>query len=743
MKQVININFHGQVVPIEVSAFELLKNYTDSLSRYFANEEGKEEIINDIESRIGELFQERLKKGATCIIDDDINAIIKSMGRPEEFEDADDNTSSRQANQSQSKGDEQFQPDTSTTGTAKRLFRNENDKVIGGVCGGLAAYFGLDTILVRIIFVVLAFAGAGILAYLILWIAVPSSASVVIGSTRKKLFRDPDDKIISGVCSGIGNYFGVSAWVPRILFLLPFLSFVFRWSNWGFMDFPNFINLSFSPGSLIVYIILWLVIPEATNTAEKLEMKGEKVDLNSIKNSVMGEMKGVQQRAEKFGQEAKTFAEEKGKIMGAEVKTVAKRTGKSLGDIILLLLKVFAYFIIGVVSFALVMALFALAIFSIGIFPLKDFVLNDGWQNFFAWGTLLFFIAVPVIGTITWIIRRLAKMKSNRKVLRFTFISLWIIGWVCFINLIATVGRDFRSTNDIAEQEIYLSNPSVNKMELTTISPTRKYYRNKWFNLQPFEDLIDDTAFVKNMEVKILKSPNDSFKVTMLKMVNGPSTRAANTLANQINYGGEQKDSLLILDKGIAITRQNKFRNQRVIVTVYVPVGKQIRIDRSIGWGHNVHFGGSWNDDEFNIDSDEEERGWESNKNYVMKADGLYTLDGEPADGNKNNGKRKSKVKIGKDGIEINDNGNRISIDKNGIKINESADGYRYDNSQPVNALDSLKIKLEMEQKRTRDSLEKAKENIDKQLEKIDGNNNEPEALSSYQLQPYLIFINS
>src|SRR4249919_1765683 len=133
MKQVININFHGQVVPIEVSAFELLKAYTDSLSRHFANEEGKEEIINDIESRIAELFQERLKKGATCITDDDVNAIIKSMGRPEEFED-DDNTSSKQSNQS-SKGPEQAQPGTGTTGASKRLFRNENDKVIGGVCG--------------------------------------------------------------------------------------------------------------------------------------------------------------------------------------------------------------------------------------------------------------------------------------------------------------------------------------------------------------------------------------------------------------------------------------------------------------------------------------------------------------------------------------------------------------------------------------------------------------------------------
>jgi len=744
MKQVININFHGQVVPIEVSAFELLKNYTDSLSRYFANEEGKEEIINDIESRIGELFQERLKKGATCITDDDVNAIIKSMGRPEEFEDAEDTTSSKTTSASQPGAQEQYQQSTGSTGTHKRLFRNENDKIIGGVCGGLANYFNLDSKVVRIIFLIVALAfGTGLLAYLILWIAVPSSASAEIGGTRKKLFRDPDDKLIAGVCSGIGNYFGVSAWIPRILFLLPFLSFVFRWSNWGFWDFPNFINLSFSPGSLIVYIILWLVIPEATNTAERLEMKGEKVDLNSIKNSVVGEMKGVQERAEKFGQEAKSFAEEKGKVMGAEVRTAAKRTGRSLGDIIVLLVKIFAYFVIGCVSLSLVVALFALAIFSIGIFPLKDYVLYEGWQNFFAWGTLLFFIAVPVIGIITWIIRRLAKMKTHGRVLRFTFISLWIVGWFCFISLISSVGRDFRSTNDITEQELYLPNPGVKKLELTTNSPSTKYYRNRWFKLEPFEGLEDDTAFVKNVEIKILKSANDSFRVTMVKMVNARTTRAANALASLIDYKGEQKDSLLIMDKGIAITKQNKFRNQRVILTVYVPVGKQIRIDRSIGWGHNVHFGGPWNDDDFNLDTEDEERGWESNETYTMKADGLYRADGEPANDEK---RRKNRIKIGKDGIEINEDGDRIIIDKNGVKMNDREDGYRYDTTQP-NGLDSMKIKLEKEQRRVKDSLQKAKENIDKQLEKIDVKNvryegTEAEALSTYQLQSYILLVN-
>ena len=86
MKKVININFQGRVIPIEEIAYESLKQYVDSLRRYFANEEGRDEIINDIEGRIAELFSERLKKGITCITEADVEAVISSMGRPEDFE---------------------------------------------------------------------------------------------------------------------------------------------------------------------------------------------------------------------------------------------------------------------------------------------------------------------------------------------------------------------------------------------------------------------------------------------------------------------------------------------------------------------------------------------------------------------------------------------------------------------------------------------------------------------------------
>jgi site-specific recombinase XerD len=95
MKKVININFQGRVIPIEENAFEILNKYVESLRKFFANEEGRDEIINDIEGRIAELFGETLKKGGTCITEDDVNRIIDSMGRPEDFDDEEANVKSQ------------------------------------------------------------------------------------------------------------------------------------------------------------------------------------------------------------------------------------------------------------------------------------------------------------------------------------------------------------------------------------------------------------------------------------------------------------------------------------------------------------------------------------------------------------------------------------------------------------------------------------------------------------------------
>ena len=729
MKKVININFQGTIVPIEESSYELLQQYIESLRHYFANEEGRDEIINDIESRISELFQERLKAGSTCITDEDVNAIIKNMGRPADFEEADkgDNESDKTADAGNAKKSENvFQGDWSWKG--KRLYRDENNKILGGVCSGIAAYFGIDPVIVRILFLV---SGIGVLAYIILWMFVPGS-NMLENGVRKRLYRNPDGKIIGGVCSGIGTYFDVNPWLPRFIFLIPFISFFFRWGHIGPLTFPNFLSFSFSPGSFIVYIILWLVIPEANTTSEKLEMKGEKVDLNSIKNSVLKEMKEVGARVGKMGQdvgermgkmgaEAGNLAKEKGADFGKEVHYAARRSSGMLGKIITTLFKIFMYFILGCIALAIIVALFAIAIVAIGLFPLKNFVLNDGWQTVLAWGTLIFFIGVPVIGIITFIIRRFARVKTANKLMRYSFVALWILGIVCFVSLITSVGRDFRSISSLNEQQIPLSNPSVKSLEVVPFE-NLNYRRIGWFNLEPFGTFgsTDDTAFIGNVRIKVTKSPTDSFQLSIIKMSNGRSRRFADTLVSLISFNAQQNDSLLMLDRAITVNTTDKFRNQYVEATIAVPVGHYIKVDKNFGYGNRVRYRFFTQDPDwyyYNNDNDHD-YDYSYGVKYIMKQDGLYTLNGSRSDGRDDDWNNNSDDNNNQTSPPANDQGGTYRYDKN-PKIDSLKNAQEKQIQKMQRAVDSMKQARDKEVNHMRDSLNKAKEEIDKKIENL------------------------
>lgn len=639
MKKVININFQGRVIPIEETAYDMLTKYVESLRLFFANEEGRDEIINDIEGRIAELFGETLKKGSTCITDADVNTIINSMGRPEDFDDDEAKVHSQLGGQEKTEQTGNYQQ---RTNEHKRLYRDENHKVVAGVCSGMANYFNIDPVVVRIL--TLLFLGVTLVPYLILWVAVPSSASTVIGSQRKRLFRDPDNKFVAGVCSGLSQYFAINIWIPRVLFLLPFLSFVFRNQHWGFWDFPSILSFSFSPTSLVVYIILWIVLPEAKSAADKLEMKGEKVDLNNIKTTIQGDLVGFKDRAQQFGSEIRDKAQEfgetfnqKGKQFSAEAEPVIKRSRRNLGDIIILLVKIFAYFIVGCILISIVIALFSMGVVVTSLLPQKDFILRDGLQNIFAWGTLILFVWVPIVGIVTYIIRRLAKKRGNSTIIRSSFISLWVIGIFCLVGLIASLFRDFKYRNYPTEQVLSLSNPSVKKLEIKT-SSFGKFYNNNWFRMEPFTMFDGDTVYVRNIRLRIVRSDNDSFKISVVKMSNGRSRQEAEQNATKINFLFNQVDTSLIVNKGIAITSTDKFRNQRLVVTVAVPEGKRININEKEGWGEgfSFHMGNGNNFFDWENDAEGESFWWQPNVEYVMTAKGLdkvyKTNDDNPED---------------------------------------------------------------------------------------------------------------
>jgi phage shock protein PspC (stress-responsive transcriptional regulator) len=649
MKKVININFQGRILPIEEASYETLKQYIESLRQYFDAEEGRDEIINDIECRIAELCDDRLKKGAVCITEDDMRLIIESIGRPADFEAQDGFEATTNANSSNPK-QEQFSDNDENP---KRLYRDEQNKVIGGVCAGIANYLKLDPLLVRVLWVLLF--GISLFAYVLLWIAVPNTSTTQIGSARKRLFRDIDAKVIGGVCAGLSKYFDIRVRYIRLLFLVPSILLVLNWNHfhlfqfWEFDDFPNFIELTFSPSAVFVYIVLWLVLPEAKTTADKLEMRGEKVDINSIKNTIQTDMEGFGKRAQNWGSsvynKTKTSETQTASTAANAVSEPAQRGGclHFAGRTITILFKAFVYFVLGIITISLLAALFGVGIVATGLLPLRRFILEDGAHNWYAYAIIVFFIWVPVIGIVTAIIRKIAGIKKANVWVRGGFWSLWALSWIFIPLFFATLTKSFSKQNDPREQSYKLPNPKVNYLEVSA-QPKLKYYNHTWLKIEPFTSYLDqDTAYVRNLRIRIVKAASDSFEIKYVRISNGKTLQEAERLASLINFDLQQKDSSLLLDKGIAINKTDKFRNQHVIMTLAVPVGKRFKITNKgwaqvnvrvnkKGWRSETNSGFIINDgfdgDDWDRNVDTESFDYDYDVEYIMTPTGLERVGG-------------------------------------------------------------------------------------------------------------------
>ncbi|HEY4206607.1 MAG TPA: PspC domain-containing protein, partial [Puia sp.] len=459
MKKIININFHSRVIPIEETAYEILQQYIDSLRRHFANEEGRDEIISDIENRFAELFSETLKKGAACITDADVNAIIASMGRPEDFGDEEPAAANAGGGAGPGQGAGQqgsygHQQSSYTTNEPRRLYRAENDKILGGVASGLANYLNIDPAIVRIIFVLMCFGGgAGLLLYIILWIVLPTRS--LPANARKRLYRNRDDRVIGGVASGLAAYFHIEVWIPRLIFAAPLIlsliASIFRHA-WFDFDTPVFFTGGFGGTLFITYIVLWIVMPEAITASDKLEMRGEKVDLESIKNTIKSDLGNFSRRAKDMGTEMKSTFQKTGEQVkqstqnfASEAYPAARKAGTGIGHAIGVLFKAFFLFIAGCIAFALIMALFGLAFRGHNVITIKNFILAGFWQNFLAWASLILFFIIPVVALLTWLIRRITGVRSRQHYLTYVFVTLWVIGIFSSLALAALVINNFRS----------------------------------------------------------------------------------------------------------------------------------------------------------------------------------------------------------------------------------------------------------------------------------------------------------
>jgi phage shock protein PspC (stress-responsive transcriptional regulator) len=595
MKKIININLSGRVIPIEDSAYEKLQAYIESLRRYFANEEGRDEIINDIESRIAELMSEKVRKGSEAITDEDINEIIASMGRPEDFE----AEAAEAADSSKQSTAQDFS--YAERRTRRRLYRDSSDKYIGGVCSGIANYLNTDPTIVRILFAIVTFGGFGLgfLIYILLWIFLPTSD--LDGFSGKRLYRNPDDRVVGGVAGGLAAYFNMRTSTVRLIFAAPIalsiLISILDGISWrhNFDFFPNIIFGSLSGTFILAYVILWMILPEARSTYEKMEMRGEKVDVNSIRQNVKEGMENVKDRvkgwsgevkesAHNFSNRAKEFANTRGKTFAKEVGETARRSGYGIGHAIGVLFKVFFLFIAGTIAFALFVALIALIFGGVAWWPINNFLWTSKWQQLYAWGTLIFFLCIPLIGFIIWVIRRIIRVRSRTSYLGWTFGALWAIGWVAGILFAASLAKDFREY-DHTDNAVTINQPARNKMIIAVSQPELENTGSfGWIDNDGEKGwaLSDDTLKMSTIRFNIIASKDSSYYVTMKKYSYGRTQAEAMRRAEKIQYSVYSKDSVLDLSNGYSIDKDSKFRFQQIEMEIQVPVGKRIRFDGSV-----------------------------------------------------------------------------------------------------------------------------------------------------------------
>lgn len=543
MKKNISINISGIIFHIEEDGYDTLRKYLDSINSYFGSFEDSSEILADIESRIAEIFLARLNDGKQVVTAEDVNMLINTMGNVSDFRAAEEQEFSSGAKSSQQK--ESF---SSTSTAQKRLLRDEKRKILGGVCAGLGYYFNIDPVWPRLLFALLVLGSYGslILVYIILWIALPASTDLDDGATSKKMFRDPERKVIGGVGGGVAAYFGADLAVIRLLFVL----------------------LAFAGGlGIIIYIILWIALPEAKTITEKMQMQGEPVTLSNIESTVK---KGLNERD---GAEESTLA----KIVLFPFRLIAmiiNGLAGALGPLFKVSVDILRIAIGGII--ALLGIFFIIAILTsfgvvFGLFHAPDWLaLNDWRMQNIGFPLQAFRNSFPGLTVFSAFVAALipflfiALLGFSIVARRIVFNA--IVGWTLFVLFFVSViflgisvpriVYAFKEEGEVTEEQLFAVNDHVAIFAVRQVGMDD--YEVTDLTLRGYEG--NDIKLVKRF------------------IAQGNTRKIAAENAKMVEYQVAQTDSIITFDSNITFKQDAIFRAQRLDMDLYIPYGKKFVI---------------------------------------------------------------------------------------------------------------------------------------------------------------------
>ncbi len=538
MKKNISINISGIIFHIEEDGYDILRKYLDSINAYFSSFEDNSEILSDIESRIAELFLSKLGEGKQVITKEDVNALMSTMGSVRDFKAAEE--------QEAASGEVTVEPKKSRTGSehtgSKKLFRDQRRKILGGVCAGLAHYFNIDPVWPRLLFALLVLGSYGslLLVYILLWILLPASEELEEEADVKKMFRDPEKKVIGGVASGLALFFGIDITLVRILFVV----------------FTIVGGLG-----LLIYVILWIALPEAKTITEKMQMQGEPVTLSNIETTVKKSLN------EKESEEESLLA----KIILFPFRLIAMILNglvKILGPLFSMsvdILRVGFGVLITMIGIIFLFCLFfiggvSLGIFSIGSSPIFWWDVNvsglglpiEAIRNTFPlWVMLTAFLlsVIPALFLSLLGISVIVKRIVFKPILGW---SLFVLFFLCLAILSFKIPQTiyaFREEGSHLEENVYAT-------EGKTL-----VFKMKEVGLEDY-----DVA-----SLRIIGHDEDIVKITKRFEAQGPTRNTASENAKSVTYAVSKNDSIYTFDSNITFKPNVAFRAQRIKIEVYVP----------------------------------------------------------------------------------------------------------------------------------------------------------------------------
>lgn len=494
MNKTVTVNIGGMVFHIEEQAYEQLRKYLEAIRGYFTTSDGRDEIIQDIESRIAEMFAERIGTSRQVLLPSDVEHIINVMGRPEQVAGADD----------------------------------ENSKSTAG--GGSSAGAGTN------------------------WTSAEARG-------YRRLYRDPDDKVVGGVCSGISHYIGIDPIWLRIAFAAAF----FIWGS-----------------GLLFYLLLLIIIPKAKTTAEKLEMKGQPVNIDSIKRTIEDEVEDIKSRIS-------------GKpSTGRSGRSAISNFFDAIGAVLVAAIKFFVGFIgviLSIVLFALLFSLFVSLLAMAGVIgdaTLPVFLTDSFLTSFqlnMAIVALGLVIGIPLIMILYRIARSLFKIKNESKVVNYSASVLWCLGAVIALWIGYDIAKTVRVT-DSNSVNVTIAQPSSDTLHLAILNPYEDRYRHisydNWDIVSTGWGTDEDTVRIDNVDLDIQRADGDQFELVKITTGRGPNRKEAEVNANGIGYEIVQDDTVLRFSRDYTITRPVKFRAQKIRMILKVPVGKSVFIGENM-----------------------------------------------------------------------------------------------------------------------------------------------------------------